>query len=97
KEEAIQQTLAYLQGAEFKNALELVVRKTQEMYDDLKKECHDHVKTWSKRYEALKSVYIHTSQVQTKTAALISGKPEPDQKSLEVQPFPALPDLTGIK
>lgn len=38
KEEAIEKTMQYLQGAEFKNALDLVIRKTIEMYEDLKKE-----------------------------------------------------------
>jgi hypothetical protein len=45
KEEAVEQTLKYLQGAEFKNSLELIIKKTIEMYDDLKKECQDHVKS----------------------------------------------------
>ena len=95
KEEAVEKTLQYLQGAEFKNSLELVIRKTHEMYDDLEKECLDHAKIWRKRYEALKSVYIHTAQVQSKTATLIAGKLiTEDMKEIEVHPFPELPDLT---
>ena len=96
KDEAVEKTLQYLQGAEFKNALETVIRKTVEMYEDLKKECHDHVKTWKKRHDCLKSVYIHTAQVQTKTTALISGKVDTAKEALDVQPFPALPDLTEV-
>lgn len=96
KDEAVEKTLQYLQGAEFKNALETVIRKTVEMYEDLKKECHDHVKTWKKRHESLKSVYIHTAQVQTKTTALISGKADTVKEALDIQPFPALPDLTEV-
>ena len=94
REEAIEKTMEYLHGAEFKNSLELVIRKTVEMYEDLKKECHDHVKGWKKRYESLKSVYTNTAQVQGKTTALISGKHDPSKETLTVQPFPALPDLT---
>jgi hypothetical protein len=94
REEAIEKTMEYLHGAEFKNSLELVIRKTVEMYEDLKKECHDHVKGWKKRYESLKSVYTNTAQVQGKTTALISGKHDPFKEILTVQPFPALPDLT---
>lgn len=86
--------MEYLQGAEFKNALDLVIRKTVEMYDDLKKECHDHVKGWKRRYDSLKSVYINTAQVQTKTTALISGKTEVFKEVANINPFPALPDLT---
>ena len=37
REEAIEKTMEYLQGAEFKNSLELIIRKTVEMYEDLKK------------------------------------------------------------
>lgn len=94
REEAIEKTLEYLQGAEFKNALDLVIRKTVEMYEDLKKECHEHVKGWKKRYDSLKSVYINTAQVQTKTTALISGKTEVLKEVANINPFPALPDLT---
>jgi hypothetical protein len=94
REEAIEKTMEYLQGAEFKNSLELIIRKTVEMYEDLKKECHDHVKGWKKRYESLKSVYTNTTQVQGKTTALISGKHDSSKEILVVQPFPALPDLT---
>jgi hypothetical protein len=96
REEALEKTMEYLQGAEFKNALDLIIRKTVEMYDELKKECHDHVKGWKKRYDSLKSVYINTSQVQTKTTALISGKKEILKEAVSVQPFPALPDLTEV-
>ncbi|MDP3143511.1 MAG: DUF2130 domain-containing protein [Candidatus Omnitrophota bacterium] len=95
REEAIEKTMEYLQGAEFKNSLELIIRKTVEMYEDLKKECHDHVKGWKKRYESLKSVYTNTTQVQGKTTALISGKFESKKERIEVEPFPALPDLTN--
>ncbi len=97
KEEAVERTLQYLQGAEFKNALELVIRKTHEMYDDLRKECHDHVKAWRKRRDALESVYVHVAQVQAKTAALISGKSEnKNENSIDIKPFPMLPNLTEL-
>jgi len=97
KDEAIEQTLQYLQGAEFKNSLEVVIRKTIEMHEDLKKECRDHVKGWKKRHDSLKHVYLNTAQVQTKTTALISGKTKVAKKEISVQPFPALPDLVEIE
>lgn len=94
REEAIEKTLEYLQGPEFKNALEVVIRKTKEMYDDLKKECQDHVKSWRKRYDSLRTVYANSSQVSVKTKALIAGKIEPEEKdAIMVQPFPELPEL----
>lgn len=93
KEEAVEQTLKYLQGAEFKNSLDLIIKKTIEMYEDLKKECHDHVKSWRRRHDSLKSVYLHTAQVKTKTTELIAGK---KNSIIEVQPFPALPSLTQV-
>ncbi len=91
KVEAVEQTLKYLQGAEFKNSLELVIKKTVELYDDLKTECRDHVKVWTKRYDTLKSVYLHTARVQNKTTNLIAGRPIDGEVSLS--PFPALPEL----
>ncbi|TBR17230.1 DUF2130 domain-containing protein [bacterium] len=94
REEAIEKTMEYLQGAEFKNSLELIIRKTVDMYEDLKKECHDHVKGWKKRHESLKIVYTNAAQVQGKTAALIVGKHDPSKEISVVQPFPALPDLS---
>jgi hypothetical protein len=94
KDEAIEETLKYLQGAEFKNSLEAVIRHTIEMYDDLKKECYDHVKIWKKRHDSLKNVYTHTAQVRVRTTALVSGKSKVLEEVLDIQPFPALPDLT---
>jgi hypothetical protein len=95
RDEAIEKTLEYLQGPEFKNSLDVVIRKTEEMYEDLKKECHDHLKNWKKRHECLKTVYLSSSQVHTRTAALIAGKGK-EIKETEIQPFPALPDLKEI-
>ncbi len=94
REDAIEKTLEYLQGPEFKNALEVVIRKTKEMYDDLKKECQDHVKTWKKRYDSLRTVYLNSSQVHAKTAALIAGETASKRGAVSVHPFPALPELT---
>ena len=96
REEARERTMEYLQGAEFKNAIDLIIRKTVEMYEELKKECHDHVKGWKKRYDCLKSVYVNSSQVQTKTTPLISGKIDVLKEAVSMQPFPALPDLTEL-
>jgi hypothetical protein len=97
REDAIEKTLEYLQGPEFKNALEVVIRKTKEMYDDLKKECQDHVKIWRKRYDSLRTVYLNSSQVHAKTAALIAGETESKRGAVSVHPFPALPELTKSK
>jgi len=94
KQEAVEQTMKYLQGAEFKNSLELVIKKTIEMYGDLKDECKDHIKIWKKRHNTLKSVYQHTANVQYKTTNLIAGRPMDRDASLN--PFPALPNLAEI-
>jgi len=96
REEAIEKTLEYLRGPEFKNSLDIVIRKTIEMYDDLKKEYQDHHKNWIKRYGCLKTVYSNSAQVWSKTAVLISGKTEEAKLAIEIQPFPALPNLTEI-
>ena len=96
RQEAIQKTLAYLEGAEFKNALETIIRKTVEMYADLKKEFHEHVRNWKKRYSSLKDIYVGSSQIQAKTKALISGKKD-EKVQIEIQPFPALPNLIEDK
>lgn len=93
KDEAIEKTLQYLQGAEFKNALEVVIRKTIEMHDDLIREYQDHVKTWIKRNDSLKSVYIHAARVQIKTSALVMGKFELLEDEKLIKPFPGLPNL----
>ncbi|MFA5145364.1 MAG: DUF2130 domain-containing protein [Candidatus Omnitrophota bacterium] len=96
REEAIEKTFEYLRGPEFKNSLDIVIRKTIEMYEELKKECQDHVKLWKKRYDTLKIVHSNSVQVQTKTVALISGKSETIQQEVESHQFPALPDLTTL-
>jgi hypothetical protein len=94
REEAVNKTLEYLQGPEFKNSLDVVIRKTTEMYEDLKKEYHDHIKCWEKRYDSLKTVYLNSARVQTKTQSLIGGQTGDVKKMLDVQPFPALPLLS---
>jgi len=96
KNKAIEKTLQYLQSAEFKNSIEVVIRNTISMYDDLKKECKDHLNLWHKRYNLLKNIYGNSVQVQTKTIALISGKIDTEEKVLDVKPFPAIPDLTQL-
>jgi hypothetical protein len=96
REEAIEKTFEYLRGPEFKNSLDIVIRKTIEMYEELKKECQDHVKLWKKRYDTLKIFHSNSVQVQTKTVALISGKTETIQQEVESHQFPALPDLTTL-
>jgi len=95
REEAIEKVFEYLQGAEFKNSIDIVIRKTIEMYEDLKKECQDHVKVWKKRYETLKIVHSNSAGVKVKTTALIAGKAI-QAKELVIQEFPALPDLTQV-
>ncbi len=96
KDAAIERALQYLQGAEFKNSLEVVIRKTKEMYEDLKEECREHIRTWRKRHDSLKSVYVNAAQVQTKTALLISGKTDGNEGVLSIEAFPALPNLTEL-
>ena len=95
KQEAVEQTMKYLQGAEFKNSLEVVIKKTIEMYDDLKDECKDHIKIWKKRHDALKSVYLHTARVQHKTTNLIAGRSVSEAEA-SLSPFPVLPNLGEI-
>jgi len=96
REEAIEKVFEYLQGAEFKNSIDIVIRKTIEMYEDLKKECQDHIKAWKQRYNSLKIVHSSSIQVQAKTTALVSGKTEVLQQTIESHQFPALPDLTNL-
>lgn len=93
REEVIDKTFEYLQGAEFKNTLDTVIRKTIEMYEDLKKECQDHVKIWKKRHDSLKVIHFNSTQVQTKTTAFVSGKADAIQRIMDSYQFPALPDL----
>lgn len=95
REEAIEKVYEYLQGAEFKNSIDIVIRKTIEMYEDLKKECQDHIKVWEKRYETLKLIHLNSAAVKVKTRALISGKTVQTEE-LAIPEFPALPDLTNI-
>ena len=94
REEAIEKVFEYLQGAEFKNSIDIVIRKTIEMYEDLKRECQDHVKLWKKRYETLKLVHSNSAGVKVKATALIAGG-KIQAEELVIQEFPALPDLTG--
>jgi len=96
RERAIKKTFEYLQGPEFKNGLEEIIHKTKEMYEDLRKECKDHVKGWHKRYDSLKSVYTHSAKISITTSALVSGKNIEAQKELAVHPFPVLEDLTKV-
>jgi hypothetical protein len=92
REEAVKLTMGYIQGSEFKNSMEVVVRKAVEMAEDLKKEQQDHMKTWLKRYEGLKAVYVNAAGVRSKTQVLLTGK---TAKQLETEDVRAFPSLEG--
>lgn len=92
REEAIGNTLKYLQGPEFKNSLDVIIRKAIELNEDLKKEYDDHMKNWKKRQDSLKVVYLSATKVKTTTLALISGK-KPEGSELDAKPFSLLPEL----
>jgi hypothetical protein len=91
RDEAIGNTVKYLQSSEYRNSLDVVIRKTVEMHEDLKKESQDHLKMWKKRHESLKTVYLSTAQVKEKTLSLLAGH---EQNEGEIKPFPALPNLS---
>jgi len=88
KEQALQMTMTYLRGPEFTNAMELVIRKSVEMAEDMKKEQREHVSAWKKRRENLKQVYVSASTVQVKTRLALAGKNLPAGKVGLIAPFP---------
>ncbi len=93
REKAISDTFEYLQGPEFKNSLDVIIRKAIELNEDLKKEHDDHIKMWIKRQETLKVVYLNASKVKTTTFSLMSGKEKAHEIELETKPFPLLTEL----
>jgi hypothetical protein len=97
REEAIGSTLKYLQGPEFKNSLNTIIQKAVELNEDLKDEYEDHMKTWKKRQDSLKIVYVNAVKVKGTTLALMAGKKPSEQVEVEAKPFPLLPELTEEK
>jgi hypothetical protein len=87
KEKAVQVTMAYLQGSEFGNAMDVVIRKSLEMADDMKKEQREHLNAWAKRHEGLKTVYVSASGVQLRTRLALVGKEFTNEK-VAIAPFP---------
>ncbi|MDD4878465.1 MAG: hypothetical protein PHO02_05520 [Candidatus Nanoarchaeia archaeon] len=88
RDEAVKQTIEYLEGAEFKNGIELIIQETIQLYEELKHEIQNHAKSWKKRYESYKHVYESTSAIKDKTMNLLSGK---KQHLISKEEYPELP------
>lgn len=97
KEKVIENTLKYLQGPEFKNSLDTIIRKAVELNEDLKEEYEDHMKNWKKRQDSLKTVYVNAVKVKGTTLALLAGKKLSEQGEDEAKSFPMLSELTENK
>lgn len=74
RDEAIQETIKYLEGAEFKNGIETIVQETLQLRDELKKEMKAHFMAWQKRYDTYKKICLEGGQIKGKTFALLTGK-----------------------
>jgi hypothetical protein len=92
RDQAVKLTLTYLQGPEFSNSMDSIIRETNLLYDGLKEEIKTHYVTWKKRYESYARMHLEASKVKETANAVLRG--ERDYAEL-VQPsvYPQLAEL----
>ncbi|MGJ4790085.1 hypothetical protein [Leptospira koniambonensis] len=66
KDKAIKEVMEYIQSPIFVNSMESIIKDTIDLYDSLKKEVKDHLKSWELRFQKYKSI--------NKRATVIDGK-----------------------
>ncbi len=92
RSEAIQKTIQFIEGPEFKNSMDAVIQETQELYDSLCKEVLDHKKAWKRRYVGYVKIRQETLAVKIKTNNALTGK-----KQEQLDSGSELPALPGIE
>lgn len=87
RRKAVRALLGYVQGAQFRNAVEGITQYSIDLYEDMKKEVERHVKSWEFRLEKYRGICRNSSSVQSNVLALTSPggtqKPAKPTESIE--------------
>jgi hypothetical protein len=92
RKEAIRLTLEYLEGPEFANSMDAILRESVSVYDEMMDEVKKHVAGWNKRYISYKKIQEEASRVKSTSKAMLSGEPE-YKKLIQIDTLPALVEL----
>lgn len=96
RDQAVKLTLAYLQGPEFSNSMDSIVRETSLLYDELREEIKTHYVVWKKRYGSYTRMHLEASRVKETANAVLRG--EKDYAELvEPSAYPQLPELQSTE
>jgi hypothetical protein len=90
--EAVRQTLGYLQSPEFSNSMEAITDEAMNMYKELHDEVKKHLENWRKRYYSYVKIYAEALKVNNTTQLVLSGrKPiSPNSSKSDTDSFPQL-------
>lgn len=78
KREAVKAVLAYLQSANFKNAIEAIVQESVDLHEELKREVATHVKGWEQRLTRYRSIVANARSIEGGVAKIgLHGEKKP--------------------
>lgn len=63
----------YVKSDEFKNLVGDTIFRTLELYGLLKKEIHNHKKTWKRRFDHYRRIHQNSDGIQVRTAGILNG------------------------
>jgi len=89
---AIRLTLDYLEGPEFSNSMDAVIRESLSIFNEMMDEMKKHRDAWKKRYDSCKKIVEEASIVKSTSKAVLSGEPQ-YKRLIRRDTLPALPQL----
>jgi len=71
RNKAIQAVMAFIESPKFTNAIANIIDDTIELYDNMKKETKEHIKTWEFRLEKYRNINSKTREIESNVTKLI--------------------------
>ncbi|MFC1507297.1 DUF2130 domain-containing protein [Thermoproteota archaeon] len=99
KDNAMKLILEYVEGPEFSNSIESIIRENVELYNNLIDEIKKHVLSWKKRWGSYQKVCGEALTMKNTSKTLLSGEKN-DTKKVEGNILPSilcLPDPQELK
>jgi hypothetical protein len=94
KDKAIKDVMEYVQSPIFANSMEGIIKDTIDLYDSLKKEVKDHLKSWELRFQKYKSINKKATTIDGKFNLLLAREITENKKLISSQKLESisLPD-----
>nr|WP_276329225.1 DUF2130 domain-containing protein [Leptospira adleri] len=94
RDKAIKEVMEYVQSPIFANSIEGIIKDTIDLYDSLKKEVKDHLKSWELRFQKYKSINKQATMIDGKFNLLLAREITESKKLISSQKLESisLPD-----